>query len=272
MTASSTGFTFTDQLARTVVLSAPPSTIVSVVPSQTELLFYLGLEKEIVGITKFCVHPAELCQAKTKVGGTRQLNIELIRQLEPDLIIANKEENDASQIKQLASEFAVWVSDVKTIEDAFDMIYQIGEITARTDAAQGLCRLIQSSFEKVIPFSPKVPVAYLIWRKPYMAAGSDTFINAMLQQFGFRNVFSDKARYPETTISELQALKPQCILLSSEPYPFSQSHVQEIQQAMPATRIVMVDGEIFSWYGSRLLNAAPYFIHLRSLLTSNESG
>lgn len=266
MTVASSGQIYFDQLSRSVTVKSPPARIISLVPSQTELLFYLGLEKEIVGITKFCVHPAHLCRTKTKVGGTRQINLDTVRQLKPDLIIGNKEENDEGQINQLAGEFAVWISDVKSLPDAFAMIMSIGEITTKANAADKLCQQIKSSLENINPLLPKLSVAYLIWRNPYMAAGSDTFINSMLQAFGFLNVYSHQTRYPETSIHELMSLNPQCILLPSEPYPFSEMHVQEIQQSLPDARILQVDGEIFSWYGNRLLEVDQYFSHLRNQL------
>ncbi len=266
MPVASSGKIYFDQLSRSITIDAPPARIVSLVPSQTELLFHLGLDKEIVGITKFCVHPADLCRKKIIVGGTRQINIDAVRQLRPDLIIGNKEENDEAQIRQLAGEFAVWISDIKSLQDACAMIIRIGEITAKADAADQLCQEIKTSFENITPLLPKVSAAYLIWRNPYMAAGSDTFINSMLQAFGFVNVYGFQARYPETSITELKSLNPACILLSSEPFPFREKHVDEIKQSLPDTRILMVDGEMFSWYGSRLLKTAPYFSHIRNQL------
>src|ERR1700741_3198050 len=108
---------FIDQTGRKISIPQIPQRIISLVPSQTELLFDLGLDKEVVGITKFCVHPPEWFQTKTRVGGTKQLKIDLIKQLQPDLIIANKEENVKEQIEELEKHFPVWISDVNNLED-----------------------------------------------------------------------------------------------------------------------------------------------------------
>lgn len=258
---------FTDQLNRTVTLPAwPPRRIVSLVPSQTELLADLGLENEVVGITKFCVHPEEWFREKTRVGGTKTLNFGKIKSLNPDLIIGNKEENERAQIEELAADFPVWLSDVYTLEDAYDMIGRVGELVGKTAEAQKLIEKVKTAFAV-----HRVPctvhrVAYFIWRKPFMAAGRDTFIDEMLRVAGFQNIFSHKNRYPEISLDELAAAQPEIILLSSEPYPFSEKHFAPFREVCPQARIQLVDGEMFSWYGSRLLHSAAYFRKLRETL------
>lgn len=235
-----------------------PQRIVSLVPSQTELLHYLGLEQETVGITKFCIHPEAWFTSKTRVGGTKNLNIPAIKKLHPHLIIANKEENVKEQIEELANDFNVLVTDVNNVADALQMIITIGQITGKGTEAKLLVNEIEAAFLK-IP-SPKVVIrtAYLIWNKPYMTIGSDTFINDMLTRAGLQNVFAHTIRYPEVTIDDLQAANCQLVLLSSEPYPFKQKHIDELQQHLPNTKIMLADGEMFSWYGSRMLLAAEY--------------
>ena len=232
-------------------------------PSQTELLFYLGLESEVVGITKFCVHPLKWFKNKTKVGGTKTLNIELIKELQPDLVIANKEENNREQIELLANIFPVWVSDIKNLNDAMLMISDVGNITNKPFAASKLCEQVAEKFRQLPQQSQlRKKAAYLIWRKPYMTVNSDTFIHDMLLRCGFENVFANhNSRYPEITIEQLEAAKPDVILLSSEPYPFSEKHIVELKsyKAFKNTNIKLVDGEMFSWYGSRLLYAVDYF-------------
>jgi len=235
-----------------------PRRIVSLVPSQTELLHYLGLQDETVGITKFCIHPKEWLSSKTRVGGTKTLNIAAIKKLQPDLIIANKEENIKEQIEALANDYTVLVTDVNNVAEALQMIRTIGKITGKAAKAKTLVAAIEAAFLNIRLSNTPVNTAYLIWNKPYMTIGGDTFINDMLAKAGLKNIFARKTRYPEVTIADLQASHCQLIILSSEPYPFKQKHIAELQQHLPGTKIILADGEMFSWYGSRMLLAAEY--------------
>ena len=253
-------------LDSTAALGYIPKRIVSLVPSQTELLHWFGLEEETVGITKFCVHPNSWFRSKTRVSGTKAINKTIIDQLQPDLIIANKEENLQHEIEALAVDYPVWLTDVKNLEDALKMIHDIGQLSNKQDAALSLVKEIKSRFES-LGSQPKTEnrkfkTCYLIWQNPYMTIGGDTFIHDMLTRCGFENIFAGKTRYPELTIFDLLIANCQLLLLPSEPFPFKQRHVDELQIQLPNTRIVLVDGEMFSWYGSRLLNAAEYFKNL----------
>ncbi len=253
-----------DQAGRNISFSFPPKRIISVVPSQTELLFDLGLNDEVISITKFCIHPSGWFTSKTKVGGTKTLNIELIQQLQPDLIIANKEENERQQIEFLANQFPVWISDIKNLDDALNMISAVGAITGKTIVAENLYQRIIENFQQLPQqFIARKKAAYLIWRKPYMTVNSDTFIHDMLLRCGFENVFAnnDVSRYPEITIEQLEAAQPDIILLSSEPYPFSEKHIDELKSSakLKNTKVQLADGEMFSWYGSRLVHSPEYF-------------
>ncbi|MGA9651506.1 helical backbone metal receptor [Pedobacter sp.] len=260
---------FTDGMGQEVTVNFPPKRIVSIVPSQTELLFDLGLDKEIIGLTKFCIHPIEKFAERTKVGGTKKLNIDLIKDLKPDLIIGNKEENTQSDIEELSQFFPVWMSDIFTLDDAMKAISDIGELVDRSPEAAYLNHLISAGFNdlKTLALQNRIDkkAAYLIWRKPYMAAGENTFINDVLVSNGITNVI-DAERYPEITLKKLEALNPQLILLSSEPYPFKEKHIEEIQEALPEAKIMLVDGEMFSWYGSRLVKAVQYFFEFQKEL------
>jgi len=259
---------FIDQLNRTIELKKTPERIISVVPSQTELLYDLGLEKEVVGITKFCVHPQIWFKTKQRVGGTKTLNIQKIKSLQPDLIIANKEENIKEQIEELAKDFPVWISDVTTLENAYSMMNAIGKLTGREEKAETIVTRIKTNFSQLQTSNHKPQTAYLIWKEPYMTVGRDTFIHAILSQAGFDNIFQNKTRYPEVTVEDLLIAGCQLLLLSSEPYPFKQKHIDELQQQLPQTKIILADGEMFSWYGSRLLQAPAYFKTLQSELAS----
>jgi ABC-type Fe3+-hydroxamate transport system substrate-binding protein len=265
---------YKDQLQREIILNEFPQRIISLVPSITELLFDLGLENEVVGITKFCVHPETWFRTKTRVGGTKNIKIDVIASLKPGLIIGNKEENVKEQIEQLESIAPVWISDVCNLEDALEMIDQIGKLTDKLEKAKEIIQKIKTKFQKLpSPFNgegPGVRACYLIWKDPYMSIGSDTFIHDMLTRYGFTNVFAHCKRYPQTSIEEIKNLSPEFIFLSSEPYPFKQKHVEKLQTQLPGCEIILVDGEMFSWYGSRLILAVDYFKNFISKIASAE--
>lgn len=239
-----------------------PKRIVSLVPSQTELLFDLGLDDETVGITKFCIHPQEWFRSKTRVGGTKTINIDKIKELQPDLIIANKEENVKEQIEALSTTAPVWISDIHNLEGTLDMIQTIGKLTDRYEKAELIAKLIQHRFDNLIRPKKALNTLYFIWRKPWMSIGADTFIHHIMDRAGLKNVCSNLTRYPELTNEEIIKLNPQLVLLSSEPYPFKEKHIDELQQLLPQAKIMLADGEMFSWYGSRLLHAPAYLEEL----------
>lgn len=247
---------FTDQLNRTFSLPHPPKRIISLVPSQTELLVDLGLEDRIVGVTKFCVHPRDLRKKKTIVGGTKNYRFDVIDSLQPDLIIGNKEENDQEGIERVASKYPVWMSDILTVEDSLRMILELGEITDTHIKAEEIVKQLTRDLKTPLPF--KGTSVYLIWNDPIMVAGQQTFINEMLSIAGFRNLIQT-IRYPEIKQEELQLLNPEYLLLSSEPFPFKEKHLNFFKILLPHAEVKIVDGELFSWYGSRLLKALPYF-------------
>lgn len=233
----------------------PVSKIVSLVPSLTELLFDLGLSERIVGRTRFCIHPKESITDVPIVGGTKNPNLDKIRTIDPDLIIANKEENREEDIRQLQNEgYKVMVTEVGTIEEALFVIHDIGWTFGVQEKAKNLIQSIQDEMTKTEAF-PEKRVAYLIWKDPWMSIGRDTYIHSVLEHYHLNNVFSDKTRYPKTTLHEISLKKPDLILLSSEPYPFKEKHIKEVGEACSGSDILLVNGEWFSWYGSRMLSS-----------------
>ncbi len=253
---------YKDQLQREISLPAPPKKIISLVPSQTELLADLELEQEVIGITKFCVHPGQWYKHKERVGGTKTLDLAKIRALQPELILANKEENEKEQLETLMQEFPVWVSDIDTLEDALAMIRSVGLLTGKAEKALSLVTNIKTAFEKLKAKRSgqgAKKAAYFIWRNPWMAAGSHTFINDMLRHCGLQNAFAHLSRYPVVEPDQLDKAAFDLILLSSEPYPFKQKHAEMLRAYFPEATFLLVDGEMFSWYGSRLLLAPAYF-------------
>lgn len=248
-----------DQMKREVNLPAFPLRIVSIVPSQTELLYYLGLEDQVVGITKFCIHPEKWFRSKERIGGTKSLDIDKIKALKPDLIIGNKEENEQQDIEALQELAPIWMSDIFDLEDALEMIFSLGKLTNKSIEAKALINQILYNFESIV--TKNKSVLYFIWEEPMMLAGKNTFIDAMLQKCGLTNLAGED-RYPTAAGNE----NPDLVFLSSEPYPFAEKHVASFQAKYPNAQIVLVDGEFFSWYGSRLKNAPAYFNQLLAQL------
>lgn len=262
-TSSSFPLTLTDARGESVTLDTPPQRIVSLVPSQTELLAYLGLDDEVVGLTRFCVRPESWKEKKEIVGGTKNVNVERVRALQPDFVLANHEENTRPVVETLAEEVPVYVTSVATLSDALAMIRTVGRLVGRTGRAERLSDEIAKRFAALPAFEP-VRAAYLIWREPYMTVGHDTFIHAMMERTGFANVFGEETRYPIVTPEEIRAADPEVVLLPDEPFPFDEEYAEELRAKLPGPRLQLVDGQPFSWYGSRLLDAPAYLRDLRA--------
>lgn len=248
---------FIDQMNRTIRLEKTPRRIVSLVPSQTELLYDLGCKDRVVGITKFCIHPDKWFREKTRVGGTKQLNFDRIAELEPDLIIANKEENTKDDIERLALDYPVYISDISNVDDALKMIQAIGQIVNESNRAQVLSNQILNDYQSWPQLDGKV--LYFIWANPFMVAGKNTFIGQVLSDLGLENAIDDpNARYPELKELEISQLDLEYVFLSSEPFPFKEKHIERLEK-LTQSKVLLVDGEMFSWYGSRMLKMKSYF-------------
>ncbi|MEO5789263.1 MAG: ABC transporter substrate-binding protein [Gelidibacter sp.] len=251
-----------DQLNRTISLIETPKRIISLVPSQTELLVDLGLEDAIVGITKFCVHPVHLKGNKSIVGGTKQVHFDKIKALHPDIILCNKEENTKEMIQELEKIATVHISDIYTIDDSLELIKLYGALFSKEENANAIIKGITEKkldFDQFIQDKPKRSAAYFIWKQPWMVAAKDNFIDELLHLNKFENYYSDLERYPEVILQKNRPESAELVLLSTEPFPFHESHVQDIRTFFPNATILVVDGEMFSWYGSRLLKAFDYF-------------
>ncbi|MCD9617644.1 ABC transporter substrate-binding protein [Chryseobacterium gleum] len=234
--------------------------IVSLVPSITEALFDLGLtENEVIGRTKFCIHPQEKIKNVSVIGGTKNINIEKIKALQPDLIIANKEENVKDQVEALMEDYKVMVTNIDTIEDNYYLLKNLGKLFGKEEKAQLYNLKIYDVLNQAKLDSP-VKAAYLIWKNPYMTIGSDTFIHRILSEIGFQNIFKNKTRYPQITTEDLA--DADVIMLSSEPFPFKEKHIEELKVFYPDKKIMIVDGEAFSWYGTHIAKCENYFKEL----------
>lgn len=235
--------------------------VVSLVPSITEALFDLGLtENEVIGRTKFCIHPEGKVKGVPIIGGTKNINIDKIKALKPDLILANKEENVKEQVEALMEDCKVLITNVETTEDNYYLLKTLGNIFNKEERAQQFNLKIYDVLEQSKLNSTNVKTAYLIWKNPYMTIGSDTFIHKILTEIGFENIFKDKTRYPEIQMEDLA--DADVIMLSSEPFPFKEKHIEEMKAFYPDKKIMIVDGEAFSWYGTHIAKCGDYFKEL----------
>lgn len=252
--------TYTDSLHRILTIAQVPQRIISLCPSLTETLYDLGLGEKVVGRTRFCIHPEAEVKKVVSVGGTKEVKYERFHALQPDIIFAVKEENTQEMIKILEKDFSVYVFDIETIEDALGMIRTLGEITNTSLKAQVLTAKIAAGLQEIKGIFSPLSTAYFIWKEPYMLAGKNTFIDEVMRHIGLNNLAQHvEGRYPSISEMDLQQSNPELILLSSEPYPFKNEHVMYFQQQFPAAKVQIVDGEFFSWYGSRMYLAINYF-------------
>lgn len=251
---------FTDQTGYSFVLVDKPIRIISTVPSQTELLFDLRLGDLVVGVTAYCVHPKSALKPKAIIGGTKDLKLEKILTLKPDLIIGNKEENVKEQVEFLRKHVPVWLSDIESVDDALNMVTAIGSLTKAKSKADLLVQNIEAQRKELQKLALKKRVAYFIWKGPMMMAGPHTFIGKMLEECGFENVApGNEQRYPQIPFDKISSLQPDLIILSSEPYAFTAEDAHDMARVAPNAIIKVLDGELFSWYGSRMLKSFKYF-------------
>lgn len=250
----------TDDLGREVKIPFPPKRIISAVPSTTEFLFDLDLQENIISKTRFCRYPKDGIAKLPNIGGPKNLYLDKIRLLNPDLILANEEENNKEQIESLFDEFPVYICKVRNYDEALKNILNTGKITGSEPKSFEIANKINADFSQLPVIEKKLKVLYLIWQDPYMAVGKDTFISSMLEKCGFSNATNRLSdRYPKLTAEEIFDINPDLVFLSSEPFPFESKHSKEIQKILPNSKIELVDGEMFSWYESHLLKAGSYF-------------
>ncbi|MDW0118346.1 helical backbone metal receptor [Sporosarcina thermotolerans] len=253
--------TVVDRVGRSVTYHYPPKRIVSLCPGITDTLLSLGLEEKIVGRTRFCIHPKGIVERIPAVAGTKDIKLEAIIDVKPDLIIVEKEENTKEIVEELEKHIPVYVAEVQSVDEAFQMIEDMGDLTDQKEAAVKLVSTIQQEFDS-LPKALGKRIAYVIWRKPYMVVGKDTYINSLLNKMGFTNPFTEAdGRYPAVTAEVFQKANLDYVFLASEPFPFKEKHLNEFTAIMPNTKPILVDGEMF-WYGPRMLEAAQYFKQL----------
>jgi hypothetical protein len=243
--------------------------IVSLVPSITELLCDLDLSEQLVGRTGFCIHPWETVRTIPKVGGTKDVKMDKVRELEPTHVIVNVDENLKGDAVTLA-EFVpnVVVTHPLGPRDNPPLYRQMGEAFGRERQAEELCAEFERAYERATEArGDEQEVLYLIWRDPWMTVAPDTYIAQTLALFGWRtqpHVLSspegDKGhgvRYPEVDLGEF-AGKVDRVLLSSEPFHFKEEHLAEVEGLAPGAEVSLIDGEMTSWYGSRAIAGLDY--------------
>jgi len=262
--------TVVDHLSRTVTYPFPPKKIVSLAPAITDTMYGLVLEEEIVGRTRFCIHPKDKVENALNIGGTKDIKLDRIHQLKPDLIIAEKEENTKEIVEELEQYYPVYVFEVQTVDDAFRMMADLGDITDRAKQANELIQNIKKVF-KEIPHGQGKRIAYMIWQRPYMVVGKNTYIQSLLDKLGFVNPFTQfEGRYPEVTVDDLQRAQLDYLFLATEPFPFRDKHLNPMAELLPGVEPHIVDGEMF-WYGVKMLEAVPYFKQTFNISPTNPS-
>jgi ABC-type Fe3+-hydroxamate transport system substrate-binding protein len=258
-------------------LDRAPRRIVSLVPSLTESVATLGGADRLVGVTDWCVHPADVVKSIPRIRGTKNPYVKGILELRPDLVLANREENRERHVAELRRHVPVFVTYPRSVFDALKTIRDLGVILEVRDRALdivGMCEfLIQEAHKRVDPY---FHTACLIWRDPWMAVGPDTYIHDLLGHFGWVNVYrEDDGRYPETSLEALSDRCPEVVLLPSEPYAFGERDREEVQAAVwkkiPECRVVLVEGSYLTWWGARTLSALRYLGQLKADLVEPTS-
>jgi len=260
----------TDSLNHDIKLNKPAERIVSLVPSVTYTIDYFGASDSLVGLTRFCKLPEGLKRIKKVIGGTKDVNIERVKALNPDLIIANKEENTKETVEALQKIAPVYVSDVFDLESNTQFIQDLGKLIDKSDEADLLVEKIQHKIKLFKSDALSYKTAYMIWKDPWMTVGGDTFIHKIMSLTSFNNIFQHKKRYPTTSLDELLALKPKLVFLSSEPYPFKEKHREALQKQFPNSRVILVNGEAFTWFGAYPDIGLDYLLHLKKILTAKK--
>lgn len=250
---------FTDDMKEEVQLQGIPGRIISLCPSVTETLVKLGLQNELVGRTDYCYRPEGEIEEVRKIGGPKELDMSAIGELNPELIIAVKEENDRGQIEKLREKYPVFVFDVNTYAEALDMLIRLGEMTGKHKEATDLGDRIDKAFAKIPQLETPRTFLYLVWKDPLMAAGKRTYINSVLSSHGFVNCLDNFIqRYVTLNVEVFKKLKFDMAFLPSEPFEFDEEDRKDILAFFPEADVRLVDGEAFSWYGYRMLHAAEY--------------
>lgn len=252
-----------DDRGMTLRLDRPPMRLVSLVPSTTETICDLGLRERLVGRTRFCIRPRDLDDVP-KVGGTKDVDVDAVLSLSPDLILANQEENVPDQVTALAEHVPVYVAATATVDGAVADLSRLATLLG-ADATPWLSR-IDAARASLAPWQARrLRAITYIWREPWMACGGDTFVSSVLAEAGVDNVLADTSRYPTVSPETLKDLDPDLVVLPTEPFPFKASHADALADVsgLPRTRFVGMDGQVLTWHGTRLARGLPALLAAR---------
>ena len=234
-----------------------PVRIVSLCPSTTETLIDFGLAAQLVGVTRFCIHPADIVRGIEKVGGTKNPDLDRIRALRPDLVLFNEEENRKDDYDRLRGDVKVDATIVRRVQDVPAHLRHLGRLTGTEAQAQARAEQVEAARARLARARTSATgfrYAYLIWRRPYMAVGGDTYVSDLFAEAGGKNVFEGaKDRYPEIDVAGLRAARPEVVFLSDEPFPFKPKHAAELTVEAPELRTQLIGGDDCCWHGVRTL-------------------
>lgn len=259
-------------MARDLSTLSNPRRLVSLVPSTTETVHALSAGDRLVGVTRFCVHPPEARKRARVIGGTKSPDLGRILALEPDLVLANQEENRKEDVERLEERVPVLVAYPRDVSQAIADIRALGALLGVPERTFALVSDIERARRAMRESARPFRYLYFVWRRPYMVAARGTFIASLLAEAGGINVApADRGRYPEVQAGDVESSNADVLLLSSEPFPFREEHASELRSALAGDlreRILLVDGELLSWHGARLRDGVPYLARLSERIAS----
>ena len=243
----------TDDVGATLELNRTPQRIASLVPSLSEALWWLGLGDKLVGVTRYCVRPADGFPWAERIGGTKNPDVPRIVGLSPDVVVANAEENRLKDIEELRSAgVPVFVTFPKTVTESAITLRKLGRLVGERERGNEMADAIDRAIDEAHArrASPPLRSFCAIWRKPYMAVGHGTYAQDVLHICGFESVLPvTRGRYPKVTLDDIRRLDPDVVLLPDEPFPFGPEHREDFEGWR--ARVVIFDGTLLSWYGPR---------------------
>ena len=250
---------FFDDLGKTIFINKIPKRIVSLCPSITETLCELGLSDKIIACTDYCIHPIDKVKNINKIGGPKNFSEEKILKLSPDIIFAVKEENDANKIINISKKITTYVFDINSIKEGIELIKALGNIFEIQNIANVFIEKILEGYKNLPKVNSNIQCLYLVWKNPYIAVGSGSFIDSVLNKLNLRNCLrNSEKKYPKINLNNFEN-NFDLIILPSEPYRFSNKDIEELENVFPEKVIIKVDGEMFSWYGTHQLKSISYF-------------